>query len=62
MRIWMMLMMSNDDVDDINDVNDVNEKGNEVVVKHNVSGQDRVMGEYKVMLGKHEVMDVKVLG
>ena len=34
----MMLMMSNDDVDDINDVNDVNEKGNEVVVKHNVSG------------------------
>ena len=60
MRIWMMLMMSNDDVDDINDVNDVNE--NEVVVKHNVSGRDRVMGEYKVMLGKHEVMDVKVLG
>ena len=59
MRIWMMLMMSNDDVDDINDVN---EKENEVVVKHNVSGQDRVMGEYKVMLGKHEVMDVKVLG
>ena len=44
----------------INDVNDVNE--NELVVKHNVSGQDRVMGEYKVMLGKHEVMDVKVLG
>ena len=59
MRIWMMLMMSNDDVDDINDVN---EKENEVVVKHNVSGRDRVMGEYKVMLGKHEVMDVKVLG
>ena len=59
MRIWMMLMMSNDDGDDINDVN---EKENEVVVKHNVSGQDRVMGEYKVMLGKHEVMDVKVLG
>ena len=55
-------MMSNDDVDDINDVNDVNEKANEEVVKHNVSGRDRVMGEYKVMLGKHEVMDVKVLG
>ena len=56
----MMLMMSNDDVDDINDVN---ENENEVVVKHNVSGQDRVMlGEYKMMLGKHEVMDVKVLG
>ena len=55
----MMLMMSNDDVDDINDVN---EKENEVVVKHNVSGQDRGMGEYKVMLGKYEVMDVKVLG